>query len=248
MSAPETILLGERDDGLRTITLNRPARRNAFNDLMLRELATAMADVNADPDAKVLVLRGSRQAFCSGRDLAELSEVSRREAGMPVPPAGGHESAMFRTSEIPTIAVAEGAVVGGGLGFLLQCDVKLVADDARLLDGHLPNGMISSVPSFYLPRSTSMANSLELLCSTDGVSGSRAAEMGVVDLAVPADEVEETLERLVAMLVRWDGELLRHTIRVLRTARTDTYESTMALVGVLRTTRRRRDGAGSSHA
>jgi enoyl-CoA hydratase/carnithine racemase len=246
VNAPETIQLQSRDDGLRTIILDRPERRNAFNDQMLGELAAAVVDVNSDVKSKVLVLRGSRKAFCAGRDLDELADVSARESRMAMPPPGGHESGMFRTLEVPTIAVAEGAAVGGGLGFLLQCDVKLVAENALLLDGHLRNGMISSVPSFYLPRLTSMANSLELLCSPAGVSGARAAEMGVVDLAVPADEVEATLEELVASLVQWDSELLRHTIRVLRHARADSYESTMSMVGFLRTMRRRK-GAGSTH-
>lgn len=247
MTSAGTVMFSSDPNGIRTIVLNRPHRRNAFNDAMLAELAATVERVNADVEAKVLVLKGSRTAFCAGRDLSELAEVSRRDAAMLVPPPGGHESAMFRAVEVPTIAVAEGPVVGGGLGFFLQCDVKVATDDALLIDGHLRNGMTSSVPLFYLPRVTTTANALEVLCSPEGVRGDRAAEMGIVDVSVPADRIDATVDRLTAMLVQWDGQLLRHTIRLLRTAREGDYATTMAAVGLLRALRRHTSEVGPTN-
>ena len=236
----------EADDGVRVLTMERPAQRNAFNDTMLRELSEHVERVNADPAAKVLVLRGSRASFSAGRDRTELAAIARHEAAQALPSPGGHESAMFRACQVPTVAVAEGPVVGGGLGFFLQCDVRVATPDARLLDGHLANGMVSSVPSYYLPRLGSVADALEVLCSPRGTSAERAAAMGLVDVLVDTDGLEDAVRAVVDRFVAWDGELLRQSIALLRHAREHSYDSTMAMVGQLRGLRRRSRVSGTT--
>jgi enoyl-CoA hydratase/carnithine racemase len=235
----KTVLFDAREDGVRVLTMHRPSQRNAFDSTMLRELADCVARVNEDSAAKALVLRGSSESFSAGRDRSELADIARHEAGQAVPSPGGHESSMFRSCQVPTVAVAEGPVVGGGLGFFLQCDVRVATPHARLLDGHLLNGMVSSVPSFYLPRLGSIHHALEVLCTRDGISAERAYEIGYVDVLAEPDQLNPTVEGLLGGLTQWDGELLRQSVSVLRHAVGHDYESTMALVGHLRALRRR---------
>jgi enoyl-CoA hydratase/carnithine racemase len=235
----ETVRYNARDDGVRVLTMHRPARRNAFDSTMLRELAECIDRVNADRHSKVVVLRGSAESFSAGRDRSELADIARQEARQAVPSPGGHESSMFRTCQVPTVAVAEGPIVGGGLGFYLQCDVRVATPHARLLDGHLVNGMVSSVPSFYLPRLGSVHHALEVLCTKDGVSAERAHQMGYVDVLAEVDQLEHTVEGLLATMTPWDGELLRQSIALLRHASGNDYDSTMMMVGQLRGLRRR---------
>lgn len=241
-----TIRVSTSDAGSYTLTLDRPRQSNAFTDEMLAEMSHVVATVNGDTGAKVLVLRGSRQAFCSGRDRSELAEVARRDSTSQLPPAGGHESAIIRRCQVPTIAVVEGPAVGGGLGLALQCDVRVATPAARFIDGHLAAGMVSSVPAWYLPRLIGTGSALRLLCSAEGVSGSDAVRLGLVDELVEQSGLEDAVLGWVGDFARWPGELVRHTKALVTQAVTGSYEATMQSVGALRVIGALRPGAGGS--
>jgi enoyl-CoA hydratase/carnithine racemase len=241
-----TIRVGTSDSGSYTLTLDRPDQRNAFTDEMLAEISHVVATINRDTAAKVLVLRGSPQAFCSGRDRSELAEVARRDSTSQLPPAGGHESAIIRRCEVPTIAVVEGPAVGGGLGLALQCDVRVATPAARFLDGHLAAGMVSSVPVWYVPRLIGAGAALRLLCSSEGVSGPEAARLGLVDELVEQSGLEDAVLRWVGDFARWPGELIRHTKALVTQALTGSYEATMQSVGSLRVIGALRPGAAGN--
>jgi enoyl-CoA hydratase/carnithine racemase len=120
-----TIACTVDDRGCARIVLDRPARLNAFDDTMLRELQECCTGLNNDPAVRVVAVSGAGGNFCSGRDRSELADVAARDSSRQLPAAGGHESAMFRALEMPTVALIDGVAVGGGLGFALQCDVRL---------------------------------------------------------------------------------------------------------------------------
>ena len=168
------------------ITLNRPDRLNAFNDAMLRELDECARALNDDPTVRTVTLAGAGGNFCAGRDTAELSDVGRRDSGRPIPASGGHESSMFRALEMPTIALLDGAVVGGGLGFALQCDLRIATDRVKLYDGHLRNGMAPSVAAWYLPRLTGIGAALRFCAHDRPVPVEELTALGLVDAHRPA--------------------------------------------------------------
>ena len=216
------------------ITLNRPDRLNAFNDAMLRELDECARALNDDPTVRTVTLAGAGGNFCAGRDTAELSDVGRRDSGRPIPASGGHESSMFRALEMPTIALLDGAVVGGGLGFALQCDLRIATDRVKLYDGHLRNGMAPSVAAWYLPRLTGIGAALRFCAHDRPVPVEELTALGLVDAIVPPDRLEAEHDRLVAPFLAADPRLLRHTKALLREAQNEGYDATMKRVGLVR--------------
>lgn len=234
MTGYTTIDVARHDRGAVRVTLNRPARLNAFDDTMLRELDDCSRALNADPDVRVVTLTGAGGNFCAGRDTAELSDVAVRDSGRPLPAAGGHESSMFRALEMPTVALLDGAVVGGGLGFALQCDLRVATDRVRVYDGHLRNGMAPSVAAWYLPRFTSVGQALRFCAHHRPVPPTDLLDLGLADAIVAPDEMEAAHDRLVEPFLAADPRLLRHTKALLREAQTETYDATMRRVGLLR--------------
>ncbi|GAA1875052.1 enoyl-CoA hydratase/isomerase family protein [Asanoa iriomotensis] len=233
-----TIRLDRDPRGAARITLDRPDRLNAFDDTMLRELADCAQALNDDPGVKVVTLTGAGGNFCAGRDRAELSEVGARDSGRPLPAAGGHESGMFRDLEMPTVALLDGAVVGGGLGFALQCDLRIATDRVKLYDGHLRNGMAPSVAAWYLPRLTTLGRALRFCAEPRPVEPGELTALGLVDDLVPVADLEAAHERAIAPFLAADARLLRHTKALLRAAQTDSYDATMTRVGLIRAVER----------
>lgn len=239
-----TTIRVERDPrGLVQVVLDRPDRRNAFNDTMLAELDSCVRDLNGDQTVKVVAVRGSGEHFSAGRDTTELAGVAARDSTRPVPPPGGHESSMFRALEMPTVALLDGTVVGGSLGFALQCDLRIATTRARFVDAHLPHGMAPSVAVWYLPRLLGVGRALRLAASSEPLPLDEALAWGLVDAVVEPAALGSELERQVAGFLAADAALLRHAKLLLRSARESTYEDAMQQVGLVRALERaRRDG------
>src|SRR5213596_1607957 len=122
-------ILSSVADGITTLTLNRPERRNALNTAMLDELRRRFDELERDARARVVVIRGAGTAFCSGRDL---NEMSRRQHEPGEPEADVIE--LFRQIEAssrPSIAMVHGAAYAGGCELALHCDFRVAADVAR---------------------------------------------------------------------------------------------------------------------
>lgn len=231
------------DRGWARIVLDRPRQLNAFDDTMLRELQDCCGRLNDDPQVGVVGVWGAEGNFCSGRDRNELSEVAARDSGRPMPSSGGHESSMFRALEMPTVALIDGVCVGGGLGFALQCDIRIATSRARFFDGHLVNGMAPSVANWYLPRLTGVGRALRFLAAPRPVGAEEVRGLGLVDAVVEPDLLEDEFLRVAAPFLTADPVLVRHTKALLRAAETGTYDETMTQVGLLRAVERLRKGA-----
>jgi enoyl-CoA hydratase/carnithine racemase len=229
-----TIRLERDGRGLAQIVLDRPERRNAFNDTMLAELDACVRTLNDDPAVKAVAVRGAGEHFSAGRDTAELAGVAGRDSGRPVPAAGGHESSMFRALEMPVVALLDGAVVGGSLGFALQCDLRIATTRARLFDGHLPHGMAPSVSIWYLPRLVGTGRALQFATRTAPLPAAEALALGLVDEVVEPAGLDAALERCVAGFLAGDGALVRHTKLLLRHAQESSYHDAMQQVGLVR--------------
>ncbi len=237
----DTIAVEHEANGVVTLTLNRPDKLNAVTETMLGELDDVVARLNADPSLKVVILTGAGRAFCAGRDLGELASARAEQPALP--PAGGYESSMFRSLQVPCIAAINGVAIGVGLGFALQCDLRVASRDATLVDGHLRNSMVPSVAAWYVPRLVGTGRALQFFCAPKGVSAEEARALGLVDAVVSGDELLGEARRLAAPFTGWDAGLLRHTKRLVDAAVDRSYQQTMELVGLLRTMESRRPAA-----
>lgn len=180
-------LLTHVDAGVATITLNRPAQRNAIGDGMRDELADAYRMFDDDERVRAVVLTGTPPAFCAGADLAP-GENTFTAPGAGFSAAGIDVPAW--TLSKPVIAAVNGHAIGLGLTLALQCDIRLFADDARYGVVQVRRGVVGDAGSHWiLPRLVGIARAAEILLTGTTFDGHRAVELGLGSRVLPADEV-----------------------------------------------------------
>lgn len=189
------LLVHDKSDGVRVLTLNRPEKKNALSPELVDALAQALVAADQDKSVRVVVLTGAeepastRAAFCAGGDLGGglpgdgFFEQHKQRGGF------AELLLTFRRMGKPTIAMVNGMALGGGFGLVLACDLALACDDAELGTPEVKRGlfpmMIAALIYEQLPRKA--ANDLVL---TGGkVSGARAVELGVVNRVVNKAEL-----------------------------------------------------------
>ena len=192
----------ETADAVATLRLNRPDALNALNMELLAEFSDAVAAVGQDESVKALVVRGEGRAFCAGADLLFFDTVFDDIARLPpYVKLLNHCLGQLEELPIPTIAVVHGFALAGGLELVLACDLALAAADARLGDQHANFGLMPGGGSTQrLPRRIGMQRAMELLTTGRWLSGTEAAEWGLVLRAVPGEELEAELETLLGQL------------------------------------------------
>src|SRR5262245_63088388 len=180
----EEIRVDDVDDGVRLITLDRPARRNAMSWRMLDELADAMALADEDDRVRVVVMTGAPPAFCAGTDMSADGHAWQAPAEAPSRPRR-------QPNEVrkPVLAAINGHAIGVGLTYPLQCDVRFVAADAKLAFAFTRRGVAPELGShFLLPRIVGFSHASDLLISGRTFSGEHAASIGLAARALPAGE------------------------------------------------------------
>jgi enoyl-CoA hydratase len=197
------VVRAEVADGVATITLDEPARRNPMSERMGEELAAALAAVEAREDARVVVLAGAGASFSAGGDLALIEAKTRetpeaRRRGML---AYYERYLAVLRCPLPTIAAVHGHAVGGGLALALACDLRYAALDAQLGVNFARLGLHPGMAStLTLPRAVGPARALELFYTGRSVSGREAEALGLVNRAVPAAELMATVREVAATI------------------------------------------------
>lgn len=215
-ASPSDQLVLVADDGaVRTLTLNRPTRLNAFTSASYRRLAQLLHDAAEDPDVLVVVLRGQGRAFCSGVDLEELGDEGGR---------GGQklgESFDALVKELlgfakPLVAAVHGPAVGFGATILLHCDVVLVADDARL---RFPFTSLSTAPeagsSALLPAAVGPQRAAELLFTSRWVDAAEAVSYGLALSRCPREELAAAVGALAERIAQQPAAAVASSKRLL---------------------------------
>ncbi|HVM54828.1 MAG TPA: enoyl-CoA hydratase-related protein [Acidimicrobiales bacterium] len=177
------------DGGVATVTLNRPEKLNAMTAQMGAEMADAMAEADEDDEVRAVVVTGAGTAFCAGADLGGGKDTKGFGDSW-----GGVERTYRRRSpqhvRKPVIAAINGAAVGAGLTWPLQCDVRFVAEDAKLAFAFVRRGVIPELASHgILPRLIGIEAAFDLLVTGRTFLGAEAAELGMARRALPAAEV-----------------------------------------------------------
>lgn len=194
------------DAGVATVTMNRPDRMNAMTLQMGGELRAAMQRAADDTAVRAIILTGAGRGFCAGADAARLQRSAAGgheteplpnsgaiEGGLPLGEGFAAKYAYLTTVPKPLIAAMNGAAVGVGLVLALFCDVRICAADAKLGTAFARRGMIAEYGlAWLLPRLIGPARALDLLYSARLVQGEEAERMGLVNRAVPRDDVLET--------------------------------------------------------
>lgn len=215
---PDDILL-ETENGIATITLNRPEKRNAFTDDMLRHWVIMLDECQERSDISVIVITGAGSAFSSGGDIGRMEEKAARG-----PLDVKHDlweitqSLPRKMSEIdkPVIAAVNGAATGGGLDVAMMCDIRLASDTARFAETYAKFGLFPGAGgAYYMPRLVGTARALELLWTSRFIDAKEALEIGLVNHVYPEDQFRERVHEFVAGIADASPLAVRHIKRAL---------------------------------
>ncbi|QDL38683.1 enoyl-CoA hydratase/isomerase family protein [Rhodoferax sediminis] len=187
----------EIDQGIATITLNRPEKLNAFTDEMLETWLAVLEDARTNPEVRVIVMTGTGRAFTTGGDVEGFSASAKQTAaGIRKRLVEGIQRLPRKLAEIdkPVIAALNGFATGGGLDIALACDIRFAAESARFAETYAKMGLIPGAGGAYLlPRIVGTAKALELFWSCDWVEAREAERIGLVNKVFPdADLMEGT--------------------------------------------------------
>jgi enoyl-CoA hydratase/carnithine racemase len=192
----QAIELRVDDDGVALLTLNRPEAMNAWNARMAAEIDHALRACDADDGVRALVITGAGRAFCAGADLgrggdsfapaqsaADAKPGERRRGPAP-------EGFWPFQMKKPVLAALNGHAIGVGITFPMTCDVRYVAEDAKIQFAFVRRGVIPELASHAIvPRVIGLSRAADLLLTGRIISGREAAELGLASRALPRDEV-----------------------------------------------------------
>jgi 2-(1,2-epoxy-1,2-dihydrophenyl)acetyl-CoA isomerase len=183
------------ENGVATITLNRPDVYNALNDDITYELQDALKAVAKDAAARVVVLTGAGKAFCSGQDLKASAATPNRSFQESLHKRYNPIIRAMRQLPKPIVCRLNGVAAGAGCSLALTCDVIVAADDAVLTEVFINIGLVpDSGSSYFLPRLVGMAKAFELCTLGSKVKATDAAAWGLINRAVPADQLDAAVK------------------------------------------------------
>lgn len=192
----EVLQVETGENGLVTLWLNRPHKRNAVSRQLLDEIASAVERVDADDSVRAVVFRGRGKTFCAGADL-ELDVDSGLQSTLPM----SFQQAMaglyrrIYSMRKPTLAAVEGFATAGGFELMLACDLALATSDAKIGDYHIRRGLFAGAgPLYRLPRIVGIRRTKELMMTGKLISGSKCAEWGLVNDSADADAFDALVQ------------------------------------------------------
>ena len=203
-------------EGIATITLNRPDKRNAISFELIEELLRALDEV-AKSDAIVMILTGAGKAFSSGMDLENLQSLIGRSPEQNLKDSG-EMVRLFRTLyEFPkvTIAAVNGAAIAGGTGLALLCDFTLAVPEAKFGYTEVRIGFVPAIVSTFLLRQVGEKQARDLLLTGRILGAEEAARMGLVNEIVSPDKLLPRARELAALLMENSPASLRATKQLL---------------------------------
>jgi enoyl-CoA hydratase/carnithine racemase len=230
----ETLLV-ERADGVVTVTMNRPEKKNAADGPMWDDLLHVARDIASSPDDRAVVLTGAGGDFCSGADLSGM--VGGREVHQLA--AMRHITdvclAWYRLPQ-PTVAKVRGVAVGAGMNLALVCDLVVAGDTARFSEIFARRGLtIDFGGSWTLPRRVGMHRAKELALLADIIGADEAMEMGLVNRVLPDGELDGFVDDWARRLAGGPPIALAMTKRLLNNSLNVTLEEALDDEGLSQT-------------
>lgn len=196
------VLLSEQRAGVRTLTLNRPDKRNALNAAMVDALHAAFDDVDVDPEVRVVVIRGAGRDFCAGADLDELLASAERS------PAENERDALrlgavlgrIRACPRPVVALVHGRALAGGAGLATACDLVIASESAQLGYPEIQRGFVPAMVMVFLRRLAGEKLALQLVLTGRVLTAAEARDAGLVTQVEPDADFEASSHALVDRL------------------------------------------------
>ena len=202
MSTSETPLLVTRDArGVVTLTLNRPLAFNALSEALLGALQTALDTLVQDATVRVVVLAAAGKAFCAGHDLKEMRAEPSLAYYQKLFAQCSQVMQSLQRLPVPVIARVQGIATAAGCQLVAQCDLAVAADTARFATSGVNYGLFCATPSVPLSRAISRKAAFEMLVTGDLISAQQAQDQGLINRAVPPEQLDAEVDKLVSRIV-----------------------------------------------
>jgi cyclohexa-1,5-dienecarbonyl-CoA hydratase len=195
----------ETKDGVARLTINRPPV-NVMDLATINEISAAIGQVQADSDAKVLIIRGAgARAFCAGVEVKDhVGDM------VPVMMTGFEKMIkLLRMLGKPTIAAVNGVALGGGCELVAACDMAIASDKAQLAQPEVKLGGLAPAAAALFPRIMPQKKAFEMILLGDNISAQEAERIGLVNSVVPAEELDAAAEKLAGRFMEKSGLSLK---------------------------------------
>lgn len=230
----KTLLVDADDQGVVTVTMNRPQRKNAADATMWEELRETWTEFGADPSTRVLVMTGAEDAFCAGADLnpEDRSDKHQLQAMHDISRTA---LALHRLPK-PTIAKVNGVAAGAGCNIALGCDLIVASEGARFTEIFSKRGLsVDFGGTWLLPRLIGLHRAKEVALFGDILSAAEAERLGLVNRVVPGDELDAVVDDWAARLAAGPPLALSMTKRMLNDSMNRSFEDALEAEGVSQT-------------
>ena len=206
-------VLVKDSDGVRTLTLNRPNKRNALNDQLIGALSNSLRDAESDESLRAIVIRGAGTDFCSGADLSSLQKIadSSYEENLDDAKQLMDLYVQIRKTSVPVIAAVHGRALAGGAGLATACDIVLAARSARFGYPEVKIGFVPAMVMAILRRNIGEKTAFELSTQGFEFSAERALELGLVNHVYDDNEFDQRLAEYVSIYTKVSSSAVRLT-------------------------------------
>jgi methylglutaconyl-CoA hydratase len=201
-----------------TVILNRPEVRNAFNETAIAEIAQAFRELGADESVRVIVLAARGAAFCAGADLnwmKKMAGYSHAENLADAAQLADMLHAIYLCPK-PVVAKVQGDCYAGGMGLVAACDIAIASESAHFCLSEVKAGLIPATLSPYVIRAMGHNAARRYFLTAERFSARHAQHIGFVHEAVPADALDQTVDRVVAALLAASPHAVREAKRLVR--------------------------------
>ena len=221
-------------DGIATLTMNRPDRRNAMSRPMLDAMQDALVRLAGDSAVGCVVLTGAGQAFCAGGDVKAMAEGADADKTLEEKArdlrARMEISRLLHEMPKPTIAKVRGAAAGAGLSLALACDLRIVSDNSKFTTAFARIGFPGDFGgTYFLTKLVGAAKARELYFTAEMLDAARALELGVVNRVVPDGELDAAVTELAGRLAKGPSVAYGYMKKNLNAALDGTLENSLDL-------------------
>lgn len=203
------VLLRSDDDGIATLTLNRPAQYNALSEDLLTCLQFELDQIAQDEALRVVIIAADGKAFCAGHDLKEMRASEDRAVHQALFDRCGHMMMSINRLPQPVIARVNGIATAAGCQLVANCDLAVAAEDARFAVSGINVGLFCSTPAVPLSRNLLRKQAMQMLLTGDFISAEEAKAFGLVNEVVAAAELDAATHALAAKIAAKPGHSIR---------------------------------------
>jgi len=212
-----SVVLSTTENAIRTLTLNRPDKRNALNDELIAALKDALREADADESLRCIVIRGAGKDFCSGADLLALQKIATasHEENLEDAHSLGELYKLIRRVRQPVIAAVKGRALAGGFGLALACDVIFAHDGARFGFPEVKIGFVPAMVAAILRRNMSEKDAFATLTLGNEISAAELLKRNIVEAIIQGEDFDAEIIAIAKQYEKLSASAVQMTKRLL---------------------------------